>query len=221
MGCCTGGEGMWTVTMVSAQQSCGCTTGLLAWGICAQAPVEFPGDPSLLKGKTDVAQLCFLAARGTLKVLGTVSSFLKVLQHSILLPQGPPGQQVHQFWCEKLAGETEPDGPKSWANPVVPSEYFQCSLVTSTSIGLCPFQRKGGVYVLFSCGEGHVCPSWTGRRREEVTCESWWLHPCCCSALSDVAALEQNWTGLHASTIPVSKRVWMPPYNRRGLADSF
>lgn len=178
------GEDTWTVPVVIAQQSCGCTAGLLAWGICAQTPVEFPGDPSLLKGNTDVAQFCFLAARGTPKVLVTASSFLKVLQHSILLPRGPPGQGVHQFWCEKLAGETDPGGPTSWAcsaNPVVPSECFQYGSVTSTSIGLCPFQRKGGMYVLLSCGESHVCPSWTGRRRGEVTCESWWFHPCCCS----------------------------------------
>lgn len=50
-------------------------------------------------------------------MLGTASSFLKVLQRSILLPRGPPGQEVHPFWCEKLAaagdGETEPDEPTS------------------------------------------------------------------------------------------------------------
>lgn len=50
-------------------------------------------------------------------MLGIASLFLKVLQHSILLLWGPPGQEAHPFWCEKLAaagdGETEPDGPMS------------------------------------------------------------------------------------------------------------
>jgi len=44
------------------------------------------------KGRQLVAEWCFLAAEGTPKVTGTASSLPKVLQHSIPVPQGPPGQ---------------------------------------------------------------------------------------------------------------------------------
>lgn len=163
-----------------------------------------------------------------LDILGGFDSLLLVL-----LSWGPPGQEVNFFQCEKLAvardGKTEPDSSASFsctANSVAPSEYSQCSSGTSIYTDLYPFQRNRPVSLFrvicrwFFPVEGAVFVP-VGRGGEEVTCESWQLHPCCCSVLGDAAVLGQNWTGLHASILSASELVWMPPYSRKGLTKIF